>query len=188
MTTETITTMLWRRLDRPGHESARLVCGDAENLLSGCAVFTHDSRACRLDYHIACDIDWRTRWSSVSGWIGDQAVQADITVDAKGRWQLNGTVVPELEGCLDIDLNFSPSTNILPIRRLSPPVGGQEKVRAAWLRFPSLSLEPLEQVYQRTAEDVYRYESGGGAFVAWLRVNKAGFVTEYPGFWRAESV
>ncbi len=188
MTTETITTMLWRRLDRPGHESAQLVSGEAGNVLSGCAVFTHDSRACRLDYRIICDPDWRTRSVSVSGWTGDQLIQTAITADGKGQWQLNGTGVPELEGCLDIDLNFSPSTNLLPIRRLYPPVGGQEKIRAAWLRFPSFSLEALDQVYQRTAEDVYRYESGGGAFVAWLKVNKAGFVTEYPGFWRAESV
>lgn len=188
MTTETISTILWRRLDRPGHESARLICGDLENVLSGCAVFTHDGRACRLEYRIDCDLDWVTRSAVVSGWIGDQTIEAGIKVQAKHRWYLNGTHLPDLGGCLDIDLNFSPSTNLLPIRRLSPAVGGREKVRAAWLRFPGFTLESLEQSYQRTAEDVYRYESGAGSFVAWLRVNKTGFVTEYPGFWRAELV
>ena len=41
-----------------------------------------------------------------------------------------------VDGCRDIDLNFSPSTNVLPIRRLSLDVGDQAAVRAAWLRFP----------------------------------------------------
>jgi len=32
------------------------------------------------------------------------------------------------------------------------------------------------------SDDVYRYESGGGAFVRELTVNAAGFVTHYPDF------
>ncbi len=59
----------------------------------------------------------------------------------------------------------------------------EAKVRAAWLRFPSFALEPLDQLYRRTGEAAYRYESAGGAFVAELEVNGVGFVTRYPGFW-----
>jgi uncharacterized protein len=187
MTPETINTILWRRIDQFGHESARLVSGDSEHVLSGAAVFIHEGRACRLDYRIACDLSWQTRSADVTGWVGDQATETKITVDARGRWILNGAEVPALDGCLDIDLNFSPSTNLLPIRRLNPQVGSRVMVQAAWLRFPSFALEPLEQIYQRTAEDLYRYESGGGRFVAWLKVNKTGLVTDYPGFWRAET-
>jgi len=187
MTAEKIDTILWRRMDRPGHESARLISGESEYVLSGTAVFIHESRACRLDYSITCDPQWQTRAATVTGWIGGRVIDVTIGVDVKGRWRLNGARTPAVDGCQDVDLNFSPSTNLLPIRRLSPQVGGREKIRAAWLRFPSFLLEPLEQVYQRTAEDVYRYESGGGVFVAWLKINKTGFVTEYPGFWRAET-
>jgi len=86
-------------------------------------------------------------------------------------------------GCVDLDLNFSPSTNLLPIRRLNMAVGQQVEVRAAWLRFPSFRLEPLVQVYRRIDETRYRYESGGGTFITELRVNEAGFVTQYPNLW-----
>ncbi len=187
MAGEKLDTILWRRLDRPGHEAARLVSGDSEHVLSGTAVFIHESRACRLDYRIACDPQWQTRTAAVTGWIGDRPIQVEISVDAKARWRMDGVRTPELDGCQDVDLNFSPSTNLLPIRRLNPQIGSREKVRAAWLRFPTFVLEPLEQIYQRAAEDVYRYESGGGTFVAWLKVNRTGFVIEYPGFWRAET-
>jgi hypothetical protein len=60
-------------------------------------------------------------------------------------------------------------------------------VKAAWLRFPSLNMEVLEQRYLRLGESLYRYESSGGSFVADLRVNPAGFVTLYPNLWQQES-
>jgi hypothetical protein len=65
-------------------------------------------------------------------------------------------------------------------------IGQEMEVRAAWLRFPSFRLEPLAQVYRRIDETRYRYESGGGSFVAELRVNREGFVTYYPNIWEAE--
>jgi hypothetical protein len=101
-------------------------------------------------------------------------------------WRLNGAACPQVEGCVDVDLNFSPSTNLLPIRRLRLDVGQEAEVRAAWLRFPGFALEPLEQRYVRTSADGYRYESAGGAFVRDLTVNGDGFVTRYPGFFEAE--
>jgi hypothetical protein len=89
-------------------------------------------------------------------------------------------------GCIDIDLGFSPSTNLLPIRQLSLAVGEEAEVRAAWLPFPSLMFELFSQVYRREGARTYRYESGGGTFVRMLEVNAAGFVTSYPGLWQAE--
>ena len=68
---------------------------------------------------------------------------------------------PAVAGCVDLDLNFSPSTNLLPIRRLNLSVGQEAAVRAAWLRFPSFILEPLEQLYRRVDATTYRYESAG---------------------------
>lgn len=81
---------------------------------------------------------------------------------------------------------FSPATNLLPIRRLALPVGGQARVRAAWLRFPGFELGPLDLVYRRTGELTYRYESGGGSFRADLAVDGRGLVVHYPGLATAE--
>ncbi len=100
---------------------------------------------------------------------------------------MNGTECPAVAGCIDIDLGFSPSTNLLPIRRLALSVGEEAKVKAAWLPFPSLEFEVLSQIYRRDAERTYRYESGGGIFVSVLEVNAAGLVTSYRGLWQAES-
>lgn len=179
-------TVLWRRLDRPGHEAARLIFRDSLWNLAGTAVFAHDRQPCRLDYLAVCDAEWQTISVRVTGWVGNETVEIEGSVDADRRWRLDGRECPEVAGCLDVDLNFSPSTNLLPIRRLGLAVGQEARVRAAWLRFPSFALEPLEQVYRRIAPDVYRYESAGGRFVTEIRVDAAGFVTLYPDFWQAE--
>lgn len=113
-------------------------------------------------------------------------IEIEIAVDSARHWRLNGRECLEVAGCIDLDLNFSPSTNLLPIRRLGLATGEEADVRAAWLRFPSFTLEPLEQRYRRIDAASYRYESAGGSFVAKLQVNEAGFVTEYPDLWRIE--
>jgi len=118
--------------------------------------------------------------------VGEKVIEIELAVDSASRWTLNGAQRPEAAGCIDLDLNFSPSTNLLPLRRLGLAVGQEAKVRAAWLRFPSFALEPLDQLYRRIGESTYRYESANGAFVADLEVNGAGFVIHYPGFWQAQ--
>jgi uncharacterized protein len=182
------TSILWRRLDRPGHEACRVVAGEGSWRLLGTAVFASDGQACRLDYSIVCDRAWRTRSAAVAGWVGDDDIAVEIRVDPNQRWCLNGAECSEVAGCIDVDLNFSPSTNLLPIRRLDLAVGQTAEVRAAWLRFPSFRLEPLVQSYRRLDPQRYRYESAGGRFVAELEVNGTGLVTSYGEIWRAEGI
>src|SRR5262245_28413844 len=130
-------TILWRRLDLPGHEIGRIVPRDDRWELSGTAVFTHERSPCRLDYTVVCDSGGRTKSAHVRCVAGDREIDLSVSVDAEHRWRLNGAECPAVAGCIDIDLGFSPSTNLLPIRRLSLAVGEAAEVRAAWLPFPS---------------------------------------------------
>jgi len=181
-------SILWRSLDRPGHEFARLLFQSPDWHLHGTAVFEHDQQPCRLDYELICDAQWRTVSAKVAGWVGSKAIEIALAVDVDKRWQFNQQDCFDVTGCIDLDLNFSPSTNLLPIRRLELAVGQEAEVRAAWLRFPSFQLEPLAQIYRRLDETTYRYESAGGRFVAELKVNPAGLVTVYPNIWQAEAL
>jgi len=181
--------MLWRRLDRPGHEAARLVFHAPFWQLTGTAVFAEAGVPCRLEYQVTCDPSWRTRHARIIGWLGGRRIVCTISADPQHCWRLDGRDSPQVEGCVDLDLSFSPATNLLAVRRLALPVGESAPVRAAWLRFPECRLEPLEQRYHRVDAARYRYESGAGAdaFHAELRVTPVGFVAEYSGLWSAES-
>jgi uncharacterized protein len=119
--------------------------------------------------------------------VGDQIVAYEIEVNEKGVWLLDGEEIRAVDGCVDIDLNFSPVTNLLPLRRLDLAVGESKKVKAAWLRFPSFRLEPLDQTYTRINDTTVRYESRDGEFVRELTINEAGLVLDYPDYWAAEA-
>jgi hypothetical protein len=155
--------------------------------LVGTAVFAYNGQPCRLDYTVVCNVAWQTISGTVQGWVGDQTIAIEITADVTRRWWLNGMECAAVAGGTDIDLNFSPSTNFLPIRRLGLAIGQEAQVQAAWLRFPSFTLAPLEQLYRRLDETTYHYESAGGTFTTTLQVNAAGFVTLYPDFFQVES-
>jgi hypothetical protein len=151
------------------------------------ALFQHEQQACQLDYAVVCDEQWLTKTAWVKGWVGEKTIDIEVTVDDPATWRLNGTECLDVAGSTDLDLNFSPATNLLPVRRLNLTIGSEAQVKAAWLRFPDFTLEPLEQIYRRIADFSYRYESAGGTFVTKLKVNTTGFVTSYPGYWVAET-
>lgn len=176
-------SILWRRLDQEGHESVSLRSDPDGFQLVGIAIFGFRQQPCGLSYAIRCDAQWRTRSTKVEGWIGTEPIQHEISVDDCGRWYFNASEQPDLYGCADVDLNFSPSTNTLPIRRLNLEVGKSCQVQAAWLRFPQFNLERLEQTYTRLSASRYRYESAGGKFVTELELDSEGLVTAYPNFW-----
>ncbi len=116
-----------------------------------------------------------------------QPVHLEVERSPSGAWSVGGAEAPTLHGCDDIDLGFSPVTNLLPIRRLALEVSAKSIVRAAWIRFPELTAELLVQTYERVSTDRYVYESAGGAFRRELHVDEFGCVIDYPGLWRAEA-
>jgi uncharacterized protein len=153
--------IVWRRLDIPGHEACRLT----GQTLEGTAVLAEPPTA--LHYRVVCDSAWRTQSVRVHGWIGSRAIDIALDADAlQGR---------------DIDLNFSPSTNTIPIRCSGLRVGESATLTVAWLRFPEMTLEPLVQTYTRLAEHTWEYTSED--FRARVEVDGEGLVTEYEGLW-----
>jgi hypothetical protein len=155
--------------------------------MDGVAVFVETGIPCRIEYEIRCDVQWTTRRCLLRGSIGARQVHLEIERSVIGEWSIGGMETAALRGCDDVDLGFSPVTNLLPIRRLGLPIGAHARVRAAWVRFPELTVEVLEQTYARVASERYQYESAGEAFRRELVVDAFGCVVDYPGLWRAEA-
>jgi hypothetical protein len=149
-------------------------------------VFEHEGVPCRVEYLVACSSGWQTLHAKIAGWIGTKCVRLDVVSDSHHRWRLNGQECAAVDGCIDLDLEFSPATNVLPIRRLELPVGGRADLTSAWLRFPELTLEPLVQVYRHVSDHTYQYEALGGRFTTELDVSPSGMVLRYPELWEAE--
>lgn len=173
---------LWRRLDRHGLERFELARDDEGWTLSG-TILVAGPDAVEARYEVRCDTGWRTRRTraTVRDAEGERALE--ITT-ADGRWQASGTELAAVRGCVDVDLEWSPSTNTLPIRRLGPRTGeGTGLLTMAWVRFPALTVEPLAQEYRRLSERGYHYSSGGGSFQADIEVDDDALVVRYQGGW-----
>ncbi|HEU4629462.1 MAG TPA: putative glycolipid-binding domain-containing protein, partial [Gemmatimonadaceae bacterium] len=71
---ERVRTMLWRRLDVPGHDACRLERAAGGWRLDGAATFRHDDGPACLAYRVTCDEGWRSREGVVHGWLGARAI------------------------------------------------------------------------------------------------------------------
>jgi hypothetical protein len=178
--------MLWRRLDTPGHDA----CGLHETAtgwrIDGAAVFLERGVPARLVYQVTCDSHWRTQQGEVSGFLGSRMLQMRVERSAEGVWTLNESPVPRLEACVDLDLGFTPATNLLQIRRCGLSPGQSADVPAAWLDVWAGSLERLEQRYSRRGDRAYWYEAPRFDYSGLLDVDYVGFVHRCPSLWEAE--
>jgi hypothetical protein len=171
---ERLTSVVWE-LPGEGAELFALERGhDGSHSLSGTAILAADGVPYRIDYRVGVDAEWRTRAVDVDC----NEVEIELTADGGGGWS-----EARFEGCVDVDLGFTPATNTLPIRRLELEVGDARELDVVWLRFPELALERVTQRYERLADDRYRYSSPG--FTAELLVDEHGVVRLYEGLWRA---
>jgi uncharacterized protein len=179
------TTVLWRRLDAPGHDACRVVRTRRGWRLEGTAIFLEKRSVARLDYGLECDRSWRSSRGDVIGWVGARAVRLAIA-RVRAGWAIGGKVVPGLADCLDLDFGFTPATNLFQLRRLDLAVGASAACPVAWLDTGGTTLRRLFQVYERRSPTTYRYEADSVPYRALLRIDSTGFVRDYPRLWRME--
>lgn len=174
-------TFFWRRLDHPGYDSCRYFQSAQGSRLLGAAVFLEERLACHLQYEVVADASFRTKSASVKGWVGNDIVDLRLRATRGAGWKLNGVDQPAIRGCIDVDLGFTPATNLLPLRRLALRTGQEAQAPAAYLSFPKIALIALPQRYRRLSRSEYDYESPEHGYRATLRVTPQGAVADYPG-------
>ena len=178
--------IVWRRLDVPGHDGCRLTRHAHQWRLEGTAVFVHHGEPARLNYLIEADTAFRSLYGDVSGWVGDRTLTLNICRRDDGAWSVNGHATAETAGCVDLDLGFTPATNLFALRRLALKVGEAADAPAAWLDDETWTLRALPQRYERRSESSYWYESPTTGYAAMIEVSDVGFVTRYTNLWEAE--
>lgn len=179
-------TILWRRLDTPGHDGCRLLRHADGWEVEGAAVFREGGAPARLAYRLVCDAAWRTVRGEVHGWLDAREVDYSVARSPEGQWALNGQAVPHLETCVDLDLGFTPATNLTQLRRIALAEGQAADVPVAWLDIAAGTLTILEQRYERRSDSTYWYEAPPFDYRALLEVDASGFVRRYPGLWEPE--
>jgi hypothetical protein len=135
-----------------------------------------------LSYRLKLDALWRTKEALLRTTSGHAL---HLESDGQGHWQENGKDQPALQGCIDIDIQATPLTNTLPIRRLGLETGESMEIRLCYIEVPGLAVAPSNQRYTALeAGSLYRFESLESGFIADLPVDEDGFVLDYPGLFK----
>jgi uncharacterized protein len=176
----------WRHGDsRSGFEVAFLRTGGEGYRIAGETAAVEEGEAWAVDYVITLDPEWLTRATLVSSRASSGARELSLEADGAGQWRIDGEAAPDLDGCLDVDLESSALTNAFPVHRLGLEVGDSADAPAAYVRVLDLSVERLEQRYLRLNDDAsrerYLYAAPAFGFESELSYDEFGLVLEYPG-------
>jgi uncharacterized protein len=173
----------WTALEWTGTEHV-IASSDATGFRADSQLILAEKDLARVGYQLECDAAWRLTGLTISVASARGGRALALSADGAGHWRADGRPLPALDGCIDVDIDCTPLTNTLPIRRLPWSPGTSRDLSIAYVSVPDLTVRPARQRYTLLERDeaLYRYESG--SFRADLRVDGEGFVIDYPGLWR----
>jgi hypothetical protein len=180
--------VFWQAWTGVGLESCRIRHDAAGVWAESVALGVEEDQPWALRYTLRGDTGWRTRELSVVS-LGHDATSLRLIGDGAGRWTgPAGERLPQLDGCLDVDLTSSVFTNTLSIRRLGLAPGRSEETTVVYVTVPGLGVSISRQRYRCLASAPdgarYRFEAPASGFVAEISVDRDGLVVDYPGIAR----
>ncbi|MPV87707.1 hypothetical protein GB882_03440 [Georgenia ruanii] len=177
------TTAAWRHAGaRVGFEVAYLRTHGTGWRLEGGTTAVEAGETWMVEYLVEVDASWTTHHARITSRCTSGLFHLEVEADGTGSWRLDGRTAPQLQGCLDLDLESSVLTNALPVHRLGLAPGARAEAPAAYVRVPLLAVERLAQRYERLAGEEGRYAYAAPAFevATELRVDASGLVVSYP--------
>ena len=176
---------------RSGFEVVYFSLTEDGHHIAGWTTAVEDGHSWVVAYEIDVGSDWVTRSAKVTNRTIGGTRSTVLEADEYGRWRVNGLPAPHLDGCLDVDLESAAMTNTLPVHRMAQAVRERSPAPAAYVRAVDLSVERLEQTYERRPDEgglqVYDYESPAFDFACRLTYDESGLVVTYPGIARRTS-
>lgn len=176
--------LLWRSEDVPGFEHVRIDAKHPEwTVFDSMFVREHEGQVRRGGYTLIVDKGWRTLELRIMVEQAPGSMTAHhLLASGDGSWtDADSNPIPELDGCIDVDISWSPMTNTLPVRRLDMQAGEPADIRVVYISLPELRVRPMAQTYRRVDASTIRYESETRSVVRDLRVDDEGYVVEYLG-------
>jgi uncharacterized protein len=179
-------TAAWQHREaRSGFEVAFFQAVESGWVIDGTTTAVEDGQTSVVTYSIELDAAWLTRRAHIEAKTVSGSHETRLESDGAGRWLVNGAPAPDLNGCLDVDLESSAMTNTLPVHRLDLPTGAQATVPAAYVRALDVNVERLEQIYLRITDEGthhrYNYSAPAFGFTSCLVYDENGLVLDYPG-------
>ncbi len=174
--------VMWQRLDEPGLEHLQLIWDNDGVGVGSVLICVVENTPLSLRYQIYCNAKWQVLGVNLQTF---EHKGLSLQADGEGHWTTgSGATIDFLDGCVDVDLAFTPFTNTLPIKRLKLQPGESADIAVAYILAPELSVQPSKQRYTCLDANRYRFESLATGYTADLTVDEDGLVIEYPDLWK----
>lgn len=175
--------LIWQHLEAPGWEHVRVITEHPGwTVFDSILVREHKGKVLRGGYTLVVDKQWRTlelRFMLESEPGSMQGVH--LLSEGKGRWtDADEQHIPELDGILDVDIQWSPLTNSLPLNRLAMAEGSDHDIRVAYIALPDLTLQVVDQHYHRQNASTVIFSAPGSSATYPITVDQEGYVAAYP--------
>ena len=198
---------LWVKDDPVGMEHAELTVRSCGLAASSVALGSVPVQY-RLDLDLTTDAGWLTQrvmmTATGDGWARSLVLERDPAGRWSGSRSADGSQPPAVAASVppgivepadipadvfDIDVQWSPVTNLMPIRRLGLDRAGRAGTfMMAWVSVPSLALTLDEQRYTllgvHEGDVCVRFENDDRFFAVVIRCDTDGVVLDYPGIAR----
>jgi uncharacterized protein len=148
--------------------------------LRGHTSAVEDRQPYAVRYEIAFDDRWRTRQARVASDTLAGRRETVLVSDGQGTWTVDDRPAPQLDGLIDVDIEASACTNLLPVHRLTLPAGEVIAASAAYVQALDLTTTRLDQTYRRRQDGRFDYTSEDD-FKAVLEYDASGLIVSYPG-------
>lgn len=106
----------------------------------------------------------------------------ELYADGAGHWSDDrAEPLPDLRGCIDIDLSASPLTKSLPVWRTELLPDTPQRFRMACIDIATLTVKPDLQIYTRLDATHIRLQSAGDDVEPIIEFDENGLVLHSPG-------
>lgn len=180
--------LLWQTVQEPGLEHLSLDTYEQGTTADGSIIGVSDGQPFRLRYVIQVNAAFQIQMAQIA--LREPFTrQIQLRRDAAGVWTDKiGQELPALNGCTDLDIQVTPFTNTLPIRRFAWKVGETQQIEVAYVRMPDLQVSRVMQRYtclEMSPEGSrFRYENPSSGFSAEIHVDPYGLVVRYGDIWQ----
>jgi len=171
----------WHALDPEGIEHCHVVATARDTRIRSVLI----TPAYGLFYRIKLDEPGHVRTVKLERTDGSVF---ELFSDGAGNWSDDrAEPLPDLRGCIDIDISASPLTNSLPLWRCDWIIDQPQRFVMAWIDVDTMSVQRDEQIYTRLDDSHFHYRASDGSFERVITVDTDGLVVDYPGlFARAD--
>jgi hypothetical protein len=175
--------VLWQDGEGGGYDRCALLPAVGGATLSGTATLADHGRGATVRYVIRVDHAWRVRDCDVR--MNAPAHEARVRIVSRdpGRWTRDDVPLPELDGCVDVSLDFTPVALTPLIRRVDLPRGERVDADVVRLALPHLEVTRARVGIEHDARDRWLHHVDGRAYA--LHVGPQGLITEYEDAWSA---